>query len=250
MRVIGPIHYVRNPHPEQRLGFWLPDEGESFPLFVYFHGGGLVHGGYGMRKEAIETLVRHGVGVCGVGYRIYPEAAYPDFIRDAAAGVAYAVKHAGEYGCNGRIYVGGTSAGGYLSMMLAFDPRWLAMHKLKPTDLAGFVHHSGQPTTHFNVLRERGLDRRTVIVDEAAPLYHIKDTDYPPMLFLTSDDDIPTRYEQNQLVLATLKYFGHDMSRFPFILEHGKHGAAADTDREDGENLLGLFILDFMKDNP
>lgn len=246
MRTQLSIPYVKDGNREQRFSLYLPDT-DNFPLLVYFHGGGLVHGGSAMRAETAATFVKYGVGVCSIGYRIYPEASYPDFIRDAAMGVAYIKKHLDEYGGDGRIFIGGTSAGAYLSMMLAFDPRWLGIHNLKATDFAGFIHHTGQPTTHFNVLRERGLDRRRIIVDEAAPLYHITDTTYPPMLFTSSDGDSPARLEQNRLVIATLSYFGHDMSRFPFLLESGKHCATYYEENEDGDNIFALHALEFMK---
>ena len=246
MRVFPEIPYVEGGHREQKLSLYLP-EADGFPLFVYFHGGGFVSGGCSMWGKAAETLTRHGIGVCSVGYRIYPEASYPDFIRDGAMGVAYIKKHIAEYGGTDRIFIGGTSAGAYLSMMLAFDPRWLGMHRLKATDFAGFFHHTGQPTTHFNVLKERGMDYRRAVVDEAAPLYHISDATYPPMVFTASDHDMPARLEQNKLVLATLASFGQDMSRFTFLLEEGTHSATYRQQNEDGENVFALRVVEFIE---
>ena len=45
-------------------------------------------------------------------------------------------------------------------MMLCFDKKYLGIHGIKPTDIAGFVHDAGQPTAHFNVLKSRRIDSR------------------------------------------------------------------------------------------
>ena len=55
-------------------------------------------------------------------------------------------------------------------MMLMLDAHWLARLDMSPADAAGFIFNAGQPTTHYNVLRERGMDPKRVVVDEAAPL--------------------------------------------------------------------------------
>ena len=50
-------------------------------------------------------------------------------------------------------------------------------------DIAGYLHDTPQPTTHFNILRERGIDTKAIRVDEAAPLYYIdRDFEAPQTL--------------------------------------------------------------------
>jgi len=232
---------------EQKLDLYCPDSGE-YPVFLYFHGGGIENGskgGSGMVRIA-EYLTANGIGFASADYRMYPTAVYPEFIRDSAMASAWVKKHIGEYGGNGEIYVGGSSAGGYLSMMLCFDRKYLAPYKLKPVDFTGFIHDAGQPTTHFNVLRERGIDSRRVIVDEAAPLYHIcEEGEYPPMMFIVSDHDMPGRYEQTKLVLATLKDFGK--SGYECIEMHGTHTAYVAAYDENGNNVFAKMVCDYIK---
>ncbi len=122
MRKIVDIPYCGSNHPMQRLDLHLPDAAE-FPVFVYFHGGGLENGS---RRDCLPMdsyLVAHGVAVAEAEYRMYPTAHYPDFVEDAAAAVAWVREHISEYGHATGIFVGGSSAGGYLSMMLCFDKR-------------------------------------------------------------------------------------------------------------------------------
>lgn len=65
--------------------------------------------------------------------------------------------------------MGGSSAGGYLSMMLCFDKKYYEAVGVSPSDISGCVHDAGQPTVHFKVLKERGIDSRRIIIDESAP---------------------------------------------------------------------------------
>ena len=237
-----------------KLELHLPENG-VFPLFIYFHGGGLVGGGVTACRNFAETLCKRGIGVLGVQYHLYPKEGcgdvhYPMYIDDCAAAVKWAFEHIGEYGdCTG-IYAGGSSAGGYISMMLCFDKTHLAKYGIAPTDLAGFIHDAGQPTAHFNVLKkERGVDHRRVIVDETAPLYYVgMDAAYPPMIFFVSDHDMENRLEQTELMLSTLRHFGHtEENGIHHKLLVGTHNQTFFDKDENGDSLLGLLIEDFIK---
>ena len=93
------------------------------------------------------------------------------------------------------------------------------------------------------MLRERGIDSRRVIIDEAAPIFHIgKDIEYSPMLFIVSDNDMKNRYEQTQLTISTLKHFKYEESKIYYKLMHGTHCQYSET----GE--LGKIICEFMKE--
>jgi acetyl esterase/lipase len=197
---------------------------------------------------------KKGYALASANYRMYkseghPEfnAKYPDFIEDAAAAVAFVKNNAEKYGIGDKLIVGGSSAGGYLSMMLCFDEHYLAAHGLSPASIAGFVHDAGQPTTHFNVLRERGLDSRRLIVDEAAPLYHVgKASTYPPMLVIVSDHDLENRLEQTTLLLSTLRHFRYNDQTIELLVAHGTHNAYCSTRDADGNNILATMIEPFL----
>ena len=104
-----------------------------------------------------------------------------------------------------------------------------------------------QPTCHFNVLRERGLDKRRVIIDESAPLYHIDDTrNYSPMLVVVSDSDLPNRYEQTMLLLSTLKHFGHT-ENVKLKVMHGRHCAYVRETDENGHSIFGKLVLELIR---
>ena len=230
---------------KQYLDIYLP-ECKNFPVFIYFHGGGLEHGDKANQQALYSFLTDHGVAVVAPNYRMYPAAHYPDFLVDCAKAVAWTFENIGTYGNATEIYVGGSSAGGYISQMLCFDDSWLSAHEIKPSDIAGYVHDAGQPTCHFNVLRERGLDTKRVIIDESAPLYHISDQrSYSPMLVIVSDNDMENRYEQTILLMSTLKHFGHT-ENVTLQVMHGTHCAYVRKKDENGDSILGKLVLELI----
>ena len=247
MKILKNIAY--GTAPEQVLDLYLPEE-STLPTFVYFHGGGLEkrQGDKSKGYVMAEYLASHGAAVVLAEYRRYPEASYPDYLKDCAAAVSWAEKNLETYGASAKLCVGGSSAGGYTSMMLCFDKRWLLPYFIKPETIAAYYHDAGQPTTHFNLLRERGIDSRRVIVDDSAPLYHIGELpSYPPMHFVISDQDIQNRYEQTMLVMSTMKHLGYDMSRVSWELVHGKHCAYVSKKDENGESVFGRMIETYLK---
>ena len=246
---LGNINYKKTMSPKNLLDIYLPDAKE-FPVLVYFHGGGLESGSRSDNKF-YEALAKKGVAVVTADYGLYPDAVFPDFIRDAAAAVAWAYNNMSTYGKVKKLFVGGSSAGGYLSQMLCFDKKYLAVYGIDADDLGGYIHDSGQPTTHFNILRERGDDTRRVIIDEAAPIYHIAaDRNYAPMQIIVADNDIQNRFEQTQLLVSTLRHFEYDEKKLDFrIMKESAHCSYVDAKDSDGNWIFSDMIYEFIKSN-
>lgn len=244
MRVIKDISYGN--YGENKLDLYLPDS-DKFSVFIYFHGGGLEHGDKDETTIVGEYLAEKNIALVNANYRMYPTAAYPDFIQDAAQAVAWTKEHIAEYGVCKSFFVGGSSAGAYLSMMLCFDRKFLASFRIDPKEFSGFIHDAGQPTAHFNVLKERGIDSRRVIVDETAPLYHVGNApDYAPMHFIVSDNDMPARFEQTMLMLATLKHFEYDMTKISHTVIRGEHCEYVKIADENNESIFGRMVYDII----
>lgn len=245
MKKISNIPYSDIGHVNQMLNLYLPDS-EEFSVFIYFHGGGLEAGDKDYPALA-EYLTARNIALVSANYRMYPTAVYPEFIRDAAAAVSWTYKNINNYGKCNKYYVGGSSAGGYISMMLCFNKAFLAPYGINPANIDGFVHDAGQPTAHFNVLRERGIDSRRVIVDETAPMYYIgMEPEYAPMLFIVSDNDMENRYEQTMLMRSTLKHFGYDDAKIVLKVMHGTHCHYCSAKDENGDNVLGTIVYDYI----
>ena len=248
MRRLENIVYSYSDERNNKLDLYIP-ENECSASFVYFHGGGLECGDKA-DIEFAKGLAQKGIAVASANYRMYPNAVYPEFIRDAAAAVSWVFEHIEEYGGKKKIFVGGSSAGAYLSMMLCFDKKYLMPYGINADDISGFIHDAGQPTSHFNILREKGFDSRRIIVDETAPLYHVtQNLNYPPMLFIVSDNDMTNRLEQTMLMMKTLEHFENDMSKISLkIMENSSHCGYLNTDLKKG-NLFEKILCDFITDN-
>ena len=221
-------HLPYCPDGAHRLDLYRPSQ-PAGSLLLYFHGGGLEGGDKADLDRMPELLTESGITLASANYRMYPQARFPDYVDDCARAAAWAAQYAqGQKGLS-RLYIGGSSAGAYLAMMLFLDARYLARYGLDPWDISGYLFDAGQPTTHFNVLRERGLDTRLVRVDEAAPIYHITQ-DFPAgralprLLLMAADSDMPNRLEQNRLLIGTLLHFGYPQDHISFMLmEHATH---------------------------
>ncbi len=233
---------------EQVLEMFLPETEEKFPVFVYFHGGGLEGGSYRDYENLAKTLTKRGIALVSAEYRKYPTAKYPEYIEDAALAVKWTTENISSYGNAGKIYIGGSSAGGYLSMMICFDGKYLENAGVEYNAVSGYFHDAGQPTSYFNLLREKGIDTRRIIVDETAPLFYVGlRENYPPMHFVVSDNDMINRYEQTMLMLSTMSHFGFGEETVSHTLMHGGHCQYVRTLDENRENVLGLMVADFLK---
>ncbi len=247
MKIIKDVFYTNEKDLQRSLDIYLPDC-EKFPVFVYIHGGGLEAGSKDMGEQIPKELTDRGICFVSVEYRMYPYAVYPQFIQDCAAASAWIYNNIGNYGEATNIYIGGSSAGGYISMMLCLCEKYLSVHKLNPTDFKGFIPDAGQPTVHFNVLRERGVDTRRIIVDEAAPLYHICEKEYPYMLYIVSDNDMKNRLEQTQLLESTFKHFNVDKEKYEFLyMKDSTHCSYVRKNNAEGKNIFAEIVIDFIE---
>ncbi len=247
MKAFKNIRYSDIGHERQVLDLYIPDEAAEFPVFVYFHGGGLESGS----KDGlvfVEDIVKQGIAVACANYRLYPTAVFPDFITDAAAAVAYIYKNISNYGKATALFIGGSSAGGYLTQMLCFDKKYLAVHGIDSDSISGYFMDAGQPTAHFNVLREHGLDTRRIVVDNTAPLYFIEDgRNYPPMQITVSDHDMENRYEQTKLLIGTLRHFRCDMSKVVYCcVENSTHCSYLNKKEPDGTYTFANMVISFI----
>jgi acetyl esterase/lipase len=93
-------------------------------------------------KQLVTGLARalssQGVVVVAANHRLSPAVQHPAHLEDAAATINWVKNHIADYGGNPQlIFLGGHSAGAYLSVQLALDPRYLAAHGMMLPDITG-----------------------------------------------------------------------------------------------------------------
>lgn len=189
------------------LDVYYPKNSKSFATVIWFHGGGLTSG----EKELPEALKNQGIAVISVNYRLGPKVVAPKYIEDAAAATAWVFKNINTFGGDASlIFVSGHSAGGYLATMIGLDKKWLNAQGIDANKIAGLIPFSGQAITHFLVRKERGIPETQPIIDEYAPLFHVR-ADAPPLLLITGDRELELlgRYEENAYLMRMMKIAGN-----------------------------------------
>ena len=191
------------------------------PVIIWFHGGGLTSG-----KKYIPGEIRNqGMCVVAPSYRLSPKVPARMCIEDAAAAVAWVFKNIEQYGGDpDKIFISGHSAGGYLASMVGLDKSRLAKHGIDANRIAGLIPFSGHTITHFTVRNERGIPGHQAIIDEYAPLYHVR-ADAPPLLLITGDRELELlgRYEENAYMMRMMRVAGHKDTRI-MELDGYNHG--------------------------
>jgi acetyl esterase/lipase len=238
------------PYEQERckLDLTVPTGTKGFATYVWFYGGGLKNGEKGLRTEYCaeirESLAQAGVAVVTPNYRLSPKVRYPAYVDDAAAAFAWTVKHIAEFGGDPRkVFIGGHSAGGYLALLVGFDPERLKPHGLTLGAVAGIAQVSGQVLTHYTVREERGQPKYGLTADEAAPCFYIRKS-LPPVLTIYASNDMISRAEENQFFVATLKAAGHT-ANYSLRVEDRDHGSVGHGIRNP-DDPARLAILNFI----
>ena len=212
-RDVPYLEGVNYPDNKDKLDLYLPEGRPNAPVIVSYYGNQLMGGDKSEDAFIGRRFASAGFVTAVVNYRLSPAVSHPAHIEDAAASFAWVKRHIADYGGNpDRVFVIGYSAGGYLAALLSTDPRYLAAHKLSPSDIQGVV-----PVSAFFWVERRGVapDRdasvwgsdRKVWVD-ASPAHNLQ-ANPPPMLILYADRDEDWRRQQNVEMAATMKAAGH-----------------------------------------
>ena len=221
-----------------RLDLYYPEGVEGFKTVVWFHGGGLTGG----NKFIPDQLKERGFAIVAVNYRLYPKVKSPDYIDDAAAAVAWVFQNIERFGGDKRkVFVSGHSAGGYLTSMIGLDKSYLKKYKVDADSIAALIPFSGHTITHFTVREERGIPGTQVVVDELAPIYHLR-KDAPPLILITGDREMEMlgRYEENAYLCRMMKVIGHQHTSL-YELDGFNHGEMA--------NPAFYILRDYVKEN-
>jgi len=161
------------------------------PVLLFVHGGGLLIGDKSHFAALGHKFASAGFTTVIPNHRLSPDVSHPEHIKDIAGAFAWVHRNIDKYGGDPeRIFVAGHSSGGYLAMLLATDPQYLATFGLSPQTIRGVIPISG----FFFIDRlAPGRPESVWGSDSAAwpaaspPHYALENT--PPTLLLYADDD-------------------------------------------------------------
>ncbi len=204
-----------------KLDVYYPTDKKDCPVVVWFHGGGLTSG----NKSIPEKLKQEGLVVVAVNYRLMPKVPIDSCLDDAAASLAWVYREIKKYGGDThKLFVSGHSAGGYLTMMLGLDKKWLAKYGVDADSITGLIPFSGQAISHFAYRDMKGIGNLQPLVDEYAPLFYVR-KEAASMILITGDRELELfgRYEENAYLWRMMKLVGHPNTQL-YELDGFGHG--------------------------
>jgi acetyl esterase len=188
---------------------YLPGKENTYPLFVFLHGGGWVVGGLNSADNMARFICKYaGCAVISVDYRLAPEHAFPAAVEDSYTAVTWAAGHAAELSAaSSQILVGGDSAGGNLAAAVA----QLARQRRAPVISAQVMFYAGLDGAHLDTQsykdfgeKSLGLSKRDVewyldqytpepqdrLDPRVSPLLAKDLSGLPPALVVTAEFDV------------------------------------------------------------
>lgn len=253
LKIVKDIPYKTNAEEAYekercKLDVYLTAKSEKVPVFVWFHGGGIQANSKDKEDEVVviaKKFAAHGVAFVAVNYRLHPKVKYPAYIEDVAASVKWAIDNADKYNFDSsKIFIGGHSAGGYLTMMTSFKNEFTDKVGLDVTKIAGSIPVSGQTVTHSTVRKEMGISKNIIIVDEKAPLYHFKKMKLPTFL-IAGDKDLLMRADESQIIYSGIKSVSKQ-TRFK-IYENRNHVSVVTSMKNDNDPVF-IDIVNFINE--
>ncbi len=225
----------------QSIAVYAADK-PSGPVLCVIHGGGWTNGYKEWMAFMAPALTARGITMVSLGYRLAPQHIFPAGLQDCQAGIAAAHARVAEVGGDpARIFVGGHSAGGHYTALLALEQNWQGAHGLPLDVIKGALPISG--TFYFG--EGSGLSMRPRFLgpeghgpeghgrDEAASAMGQVHAGAPPFLVAWGARDFPHLARQNQEFVAALKKAGVDVTEIE-IADADHLGASYAAGEPDG----------------
>lgn len=234
------------PKAANRLDVYLPAHGAPSALVVFFYGGGWNSGDKGSYRFVGAALAAAGIATVIPNYTLYPEARFPQFMRDAAAAVAFARAHAHDWGADpARLFVMGHSAGAHIAVLLALDQEYLRQVGGDDHWLRGVVGLAGPyDFLPFTDAYLNDVFAPSAQFGRSQPINFVR-ANAPPMLLMHGLADRRVSPNNTRSLTARLQAAGDDVTTHYFpTASHGALAAAFSPLRKQPPVLP--LILDFV----
>jgi acetyl esterase len=241
------------PHERQAFEVFHPAHARSAakPALIFVHGGAFTEGSRHRSTEIYANVLyyfaRHGILGVNAGYRLAPDARYPEATRDIAAVVQWVRDNAPSLNVDlDRIFLMGHSAGGAHAGSYAYDRRH---QPAEGHGLAGVLIISGRVRADARpdnpnakrVAEYYGSD--VSIHDDVSPVSHV-DERSPPTFVACSEFENPLIdvycFELAYRLAAARGYAP------PFVWLKGHNHTSIIAHFNTAEDVLGRACLDFI----
>jgi acetyl esterase/lipase len=254
VRVFADLVYRDGGGRRSRLDVYVPEvsvtEGNR-PALIAIHGGGWRGGSKSDYGRSLAALVRRGIVVVAVDYRLSRPGApsWPDNLEDVRDALRWVRRHAADYAIDPeRIAVIGASAGGHLALLLGTsagaDRRARVSAVIDfygPTDLAALSDGRTAANGAVGLLLGGRPEVLTEQYAAASPLQHIGPGG-PPVLIVHGTDDELVPLEQSRALASALERAG--VRHRLIVVEGARHGFGLVA----GSRELAPDILAFLRD--
>jgi arylformamidase len=210
----GEEHAYGSEHPSQGI-MVFPAERPNGIVLIFLHGGGWTNGYKEEMSFLAPRFLEQEISFVTIGYRLAPRYVFPANLDDAADAVAKVLSLADRYKYDReRVFIGGHSAGGHLSSLLALRNDWQAPRNLPADVLKGCLPISGSydftPGAGF-AMRPRFLGAETSLNEvHASPVFAIQ-TVSVPFLVAHGSRDFPHLITQAHKFRMVLDAKGADV---------------------------------------
>ena len=207
---------------------------DRVPTMLFIHGGGMVYGGdHGTHDAACRFLAEQsGVQLLSVDYRLAPEHPYPAGVEDCIAACDWMFAHTAEIDADpDRLAVGGDSAGGFFSAVVAIHAAESGRHlafQLLVYPVTDFVNESAS-RRRFN----KGFFLTKEFMDRATDAFLPDRADRArPDVTLLSRDGFPAGLAPALVVTAGFDPLRDEGEAYAALL--AQHGVSVETKRFPG----------------
>lgn len=211
--MLANVTYCNLDNSPQQMDLYFPDAGGPWPVLVYVHGGGWMHGDKSEAAMFARGMTAQGYLVVSVNYRLYPPSIFPAMIQDVKCAIRSLRANAAYYNLDPtRIGAMGVSAGGHLVGLLGTadpNPGWDVGEYLdQPSRVQAVIAMAGVmdlsrefPNADIETMKQVGFGEYNV--EEASPISHVTPDD-PPFLLIHGEQDELVPVEQSQLMYDRL----------------------------------------------
>ena len=251
-------HHVYGAHERQCFELFEPEGpggGDGRPVVIFVHGGAFVEGDRNRTPEVYSNVsvyfARHGIVAVNMGYRLAPDAIFPEAATDIRSVIEWVRDRAADLGVDpARVFLMGHSAGGCHVGTYAYDRRW---PKARGPALAGVLIVSGRmradnlPENPNARKVEAYFGTDASLYDANSPVSHV-DESSPPTFVAWAEFENPLIDLYCAELVYRLALVRRKTPPIIYLPGHNHTSAIAHVGTADDD--LGSALLDFVRTTP